>query len=285
MPTLEANEQNLPLQDWMDLRSLPGVFIVSAVLLLMSGLAGQALIFGSVSSAFETESWAAARSAVVFSLCLLAHVLMAYSLFRSLLIASRNFQRRRPQTISRRNSQAILSRSLPYCLILCMGILLIVVNQPTMWMHHFPRGFMSDLDSGHLTFPLNVEPFMIVICSFLTAMAAILAWMTSSGDVNSRSIGQAKFPRMSRFVEQTFSIDKLWDILVLKPVRTVAHFLRFCEWFVIDVVISNTVPRLPRSFRMIGNPLRQASSSFYALSVLLATALLLAVLIWPVLRQ
>lgn len=116
--------------------------------------------------------------------------------------------------------------------------------------------------------------------SLLFLLGVVGAWMIylRPSDLPGRLAGLlGPFTRLSR---RRFYLDEVFFLGLLLPVRGIARFCRFLDRSVIDSLVMGSVPRLSGLLARAARPLQTEFIQFYALSSMLAAAVLLAVLLW-----
>ena len=110
------------------------------------------------------------------------------------------------------------------------------------------------------------------------AIGLTLGWMTASGG-ESRAFEQRKFVgRLRSAVGSGLHLEDCFLLAVVLPLRGVAQLCRFLEWFIIER-FWDLPRRLTELLWRIGEPLQPGTLRFSVLTVLLATAALLGVII------
>jgi len=84
----------------------------------------------------------------------------------------------------------------------------------------------------------------------------------------------------SRLGRNQFYLDDFCYLLVALPVRGLAQLCRFFDWLVVDGLLSGVPVRMLRHAARAALPLQNGLVQFYALSVVLAAAVLLAAVTW-----
>ncbi len=86
---------------------------------------------------------------------------------------------------------------------------------------------------------------------------------------------------LARLSLNKFYLDQVFFFMFVLPLRAASQLSRFFDWFVIDGMGVGGVSRLPAwLFGKSARPMQNGMVQFYALSMTLATAVLLAALLW-----
>ncbi len=85
---------------------------------------------------------------------------------------------------------------------------------------------------------------------------------------------------MTRLGRNRFYCDALLLTFVGLPIRAVAQFARFVDWFFIDGFVSGAPASAVEAASLTLEPVQGRSVAFYLASAAVGTALLAAVVIW-----
>ncbi|MEX0701813.1 MAG: proton-conducting transporter membrane subunit [Planctomycetales bacterium] len=85
---------------------------------------------------------------------------------------------------------------------------------------------------------------------------------------------------LARLGRHRFYLEDVFFLGVILPLRGLAQVGRFADWFLIDGLLVGLPGRLVTLAARGMSPLREAGARFYLLSMVLAAAVLLAVLVW-----
>jgi len=114
----------------------------------------------------------------------------------------------------------------------------------------------------------------------LVLLAVILAWMMYS----KISTWPARFSRVlapfDRLSRNRFYLDDYGFLLVVLPIRGLAHVFRFCDRFLVDGLLAGGPKETVISIKEFLIPMQNGLVQFYAMSLLFSVAVLLVVLTW-----
>jgi NADH:ubiquinone oxidoreductase subunit 5 (subunit L)/multisubunit Na+/H+ antiporter MnhA subunit len=85
---------------------------------------------------------------------------------------------------------------------------------------------------------------------------------------------------LARLGRSRFYCDPLLFVLIVLPVRGLAQFARFVDWFFIDGFVYGAPASAVESAEVVLEPIQGRSVSFYLASAAVGTALLAAVVVW-----
>ncbi len=124
--------------------------------------------------------------------------------------------------------------------------------------------------------------WFVIGLSTVVAIAGIgLAWvMYAERSGVPATIAQA-VPPLYRLSLNKFYFDELYYIFLVIPVMCLAQFSRFIDWIGVDGLVG-FVSKIPGAVAKLARPIQNGLVQFYALSMMLATAMLLwALLVRP----
>ena len=123
--------------------------------------------------------------------------------------------------------------------------------------------------------------FVIGLSTFAAIAGIGLAWvMYAERSGVPASLAEAVRP-LYRLSLNKFYFDELYYIFLVVPVMCLAQFSRFFDWIGIDGFVG-FVSRIPAAIAKLARPIQNGLVQFYALSMMLATAMLLwALLVRP----
>ncbi|MEX0716225.1 MAG: proton-conducting transporter membrane subunit [Planctomycetaceae bacterium] len=104
-------------------------------------------------------------------------------------------------------------------------------------------------------------------------------WGARAGDRLPTALRRMLAP-VSRLGRHRFYLEDVFFLGIVLPLRAVAQIGRFVDWFLIDGLLVGLPARLAALAARGTAPLREMGARFYLLSMVLATAVLLGVLMW-----
>lgn len=238
-----------------------------AVAVLAAGLAGQNRILTAVLPSAANADRAPWISYSLSLLVVAIVLLVAFALARML-------RRHQTETPDRDPSAVTSTLHLPAAVLGTVSAILFVVLVATV----VPGvdevlSARPEASSGVAPQAVAAEGWATLICLTAAAVGGLAGWTTGAGS--------AWLERLAGPARHGFYLDDMWDLAVVQPIRAVAQLVRFAEWFLIDRFLAGLPRRIPQLLMRGAAPVRTETFSFYAMSVLLATAVLLAVLAWP----
>lgn len=116
--------------------------------------------------------------------------------------------------------------------------------------------------------------------STVVALAGVgLAWIMYAKPSPLPAKVAAAFGPLTRLSEEKFYIDQVYDHFIVLPLRGLAQFCRFLDWILVDGMFVGLFTRLPGDLGQLIRPMQNGLVQFYALSMVLA----MAVLMWALL--
>ncbi|MGE3315982.1 MAG: proton-conducting transporter membrane subunit [Planctomycetaceae bacterium] len=104
----------------------------------------------------------------------------------------------------------------------------------------------------------------------------VVAWMRLQSAAESpKSFGW--FVRLSR---SRYYFDDFFFLAIELPIRAMGQLSRFFDWFLIDGILVQIPSRIPAHVAKLARPLQNSAAQIAALTIVLATAVLLAVIVW-----
>jgi len=149
-------------------------------------------------------------------------------------------------------------------------------------------GHMTGIFDGFLSMTIrevgdhHAADWFVIGLSTVVAIAGIgLAWvMYAERSGVPATIAQA-VPPLYRLSLNKFYFDELYYIFLVIPVMCLAQFARFIDWIGVDGLVG-FVSKIPGAVAKLARPIQNGLVQFYALSMMLATAMLLwALLVRP----
>ncbi len=113
--------------------------------------------------------------------------------------------------------------------------------------------------------------------SSVVAVAGILLAFALYGKPSPIPAALAKIcPPLTRLSQQKFLLDEVYNDLFIWPLRGVAQLSLFLDWILDGGIIDGLFGTLPREIGRLLRPLQNGLVQFYALSMMLALAVMLA---------
>ena len=134
---------------------------------------------------------------------------------------------------------------------------------------------VSDWNPAELTSLLKIDFGLLLVL-----LGVIAAWLGSTQTVTLPSQAAGIFRPFVTWARSGYGLDGLWTTVLSLPIRGLSWFCRLADRFLIDAATTELPARLLSLPARAAAPLRNGLVQFYALSVLLAMALLLVVLTW-----
>ncbi|MFO1021058.1 MAG: NADH-quinone oxidoreductase subunit L [Planctomycetales bacterium] len=124
--------------------------------------------------------------------------------------------------------------------------------------------------------------WMVAIVSTIVAVLGIgLAWTMYGSASRLPSMLASACPPLTRLSLHKFYLDEIYMVLFVLPLRGLAQLSRFLDWGLIDGAGVGLFTYLPREVGRLLRPLQNGLVQFYALSMMLAMAVMLAaILAW-----
>ncbi|MEX2287379.1 MAG: proton-conducting transporter membrane subunit [Planctomycetaceae bacterium] len=259
-----------------------------AILVLTSGLWGQ----NAILSALDTPSALAPDSieqpdasplvgALLPGIAAASLLLTGFALFRGFFLTFHHGPQRadavrdRPTT-SRQDDTAVLSSG---TIVLVMAISAALLGPAVAgYGQQFANLLGSDVAPAGAA--QQTDLFFVDYGSLLALTGAVAAWMMYAQRTQwpDRVAGAlAPFVRLS---ENRFYLDQVGEVLLVLPARGLAHLCRFLDWLVIERFWKSAPARLFAELQRAARPLQTGLVQFYALSLCLASVILLAVVLW-----
>jgi len=86
-------------------------------------------------------------------------------------------------------------------------------------------------------------------------------------------------PPLTRLSQQKFLLDEVYNSLLILPLRGVALLSAFCDWVLDAGIVDSIIGGVPREIGRLLRPLQNGLVQFYALSMMLALAVMLAAVV------
>jgi len=122
----------------------------------------------------------------------------------------------------------------------------------------------------------------VAVVSTLVALAGVaLAWVMyrEESPLPARLAGLAG--PLTRLSENRFYLDEVYKLLVVRPLEALSQVSRFADWLLVDGALVTGVSRIPSLLGQLPRPIQNGLVQFYALAMMLATA----VLMWALLSK
>ncbi len=144
----------------------------------------------------------------------------------------------------------------------------------------FFDGFLSKTIPG--TAGHHDADWFVIGLSTVAAIAGIgLAWMMYAERSGVPAAIAQAVPPLYRLSLNKFYFDELYYIFLVVPVVCLAQLSRFIDWIGVDGLVG-FISRIPGAIAKLARPIQNGLVQFYALSMMLATAMLLwALLVRP----
>ena len=127
----------------------------------------------------------------------------------------------------------------------------------------------------------NADWFVIGLSTVAAIGGIGLAWMMYAERSGVPATIAEAVPPFYRLSLNKFYIDEIYYVFIVVPVMCLAQFSRFLDWIGVDGLVG-FVSRLPGVVARLARPIQNGLVQFYALSMMLATAMLLwALLVRP----
>ena len=122
--------------------------------------------------------------------------------------------------------------------------------------------------------------WMVASVSLGVAVLGIaLAWVLYGKPSSLPERIAASVRPLTSLSEHKFYLDELYLVGVVLPLRGLAQISRFVDWIIVDGAFVGLFTRLPRDLGKLARPIQNGLVQFYALSMMLA----MAVLMWALL--
>jgi NADH-quinone oxidoreductase subunit L len=127
----------------------------------------------------------------------------------------------------------------------------------------------------------DTDWFVLGMSTVVATLGVVVAWMMYAAPSELPEKVARMFGPLTRLSWNKFYIDEIYFVLFVLPLRAAALLSRFIDWLFIDRVLVDGTSRLPVYLvaRKIIQPLQNGLVQFYALSMILALAVLLAALL------
>jgi NADH-quinone oxidoreductase subunit L len=264
-----------------------GISILGA-LLLGSGIWGQSVVLSAVwetarrsmIAAAEVESrtrvlFAAAPATIwmiLYWLGLLSVLLTAFGLLRAVFGA---FSR----SATRENRGEAVHAGLPVWSVLVLAAASLVVGPIIAGSTRLPDRFFGPAWVGTQV-SATADPFAAALVLFPALVGFVAAWMVYAKSSRWPIKMAPLLEPFSRLGRNNFYLDDFCYLLFVLPVRGLAQLCRFFDWLVVDAFLSGVPVKTLRHATKAALPLQNGLVQFYALSVVLAAAVLLAAVTW-----
>ncbi|HBH52555.1 MAG TPA: NADH-quinone oxidoreductase subunit L [Planctomycetaceae bacterium] len=122
----------------------------------------------------------------------------------------------------------------------------------------------------------------VALVSTLVALAGVaLAWVMYKEESPIPARVAALAGPFTRLSEQRFYLDEVYKLLVVRPLEALSQVSRFADWLLVDGALVTGVSRIPSLLGQLPRPIQNGLVQFYALAMMLATA----VLMWALLSK
>jgi NADH-quinone oxidoreductase subunit L len=121
----------------------------------------------------------------------------------------------------------------------------------------------------------HAADWFVIGMSTIVAVAGIcLAWVMYAQPSTVPSAIATAVPPFYRLSLNKFYLDEIFYIFLVVPAMCLAQFSRFLDWIVVDGLVG-FISKLPGAAAKLARPIQNGLVQFYALSMMLATAMLL----------
>lgn len=122
----------------------------------------------------------------------------------------------------------------------------------------------------------------VALVSTLVALAGVaLAWFMYKEESPVPARVAALAGPFTRLSENRFYLDEVYKTLVVRPLEALSQVSRFADWLLVDGALVTGVSRIPSLLGQLPRPIQNGLVQFYALAMMLATA----VLMWALLSK
>ena len=122
----------------------------------------------------------------------------------------------------------------------------------------------------------------VAVVSTLVALAGVaLAWFMYMEESPLPARLAALAGPFTRLSENRFYLDEVYKLLVVRPLEALSQVSRFADWLLVDGALVTGVSRIPSLLGQLPRPIQNGLVQFYALAMMLATA----VLMWALLSK
>jgi len=120
------------------------------------------------------------------------------------------------------------------------------------------------------------------VVSTLVALAGVaLAWVMYREESPLPARLAALAGPFTSLSENRFYLDEVYKLLVVRPLEALSQVSRFADWLLVDGALVTGVSRIPSLLGQLPRPIQNGLVQFYALAMMLATA----VLMWALLSK
>jgi len=264
------------LQSFFECRIGAGAAAVSVVI-LFSGICGQG---GIISAGLIAASRGSATLGLAVVLACFAQFFAAFAMTRALLAerARRIFALPSAPPLDDvcfAESRSIFSGLLTSCSILMLAACGVIVGLAGGALTLTPS---ASAGTSLLTLAGGSPVASLVGC--LPAVAGFIAgWPRSRPDSADRPYGTRE-ALLARLGSHRFYCDGFLFVLIVLPIRGLAQFARFVDWFFIDGFVSGAPASAVETAAYMLEPVQGRSVLFYLTSAAVGTTLLAAVVVW-----
>ncbi|MDB5389179.1 MAG: nuoL 2, partial [Planctomycetaceae bacterium] len=116
--------------------------------------------------------------------------------------------------------------------------------------------------------------FVIGMSTIVAVVGIGLAWALYAQPSAVPKTIAASVPPLYRISLNKFYLDEIFYIFLVVPAMCLAQFSRFLDWIVVDGLVG-FISKVPAAAARLARPIQNGLVQFYALSMMLATAMLL----------
>lgn len=108
----------------------------------------------------------------------------------------------------------------------------------------------------------------------------VVSWMRAQSAAQPQEGSTRTFAWFVRLSRSRYYFDDFFFLAIELPIRAMGQLSRFFDWFLIDGLLVQIPSRIPAHVAKLARPLQNSAAQITALKILLATAVLLAVILW-----
>ena len=148
------------------------------------------------------------------------------------------------------------------------------------WMQNMLARTFTSLHTAGKPENQIVDWVALVVTLTLSVSASFLAWLMHSNSTAWTRQLVARMESLRRLGQNRFYLDHFYAVCVLRVLHALAGACGFIERFIIEGLLVGSLCRMPIWMGNLLQPLQNGIVQFYALSMILTIAVLLALLIW-----
>ena len=158
-------------------------------------------------------------------------------------------------------------------MILAVGaaVLGLILGHLSGWFDQYLGLTVTALQHGHHPMDWGVAGLSLVV-----ACGGVLLAYACYGKPSPLPEKFAKaFGPLTRLSEHKFYLDEIYGAMIVLPLRALSQISRFLDWILVDGAFVGFFTRVPADVARLVRPLQNGLVQFYALSMVLATAMLM----------